>query len=97
MKCSQSALQTFSSEILALPAIPEIYPSAGIDLKKLGSAAEMCGIFFICPGIEIYSRFSLKNERTICRHELGAQPPTQLPSPDNSNPVFTLILSYLPV
>ena len=37
--------------------------SVGIDLKELrgrGSAAEM---FEILPGIEVYGRFSLKNER----------------------------------
>jgi len=35
--------------------------SVGIDLKKLGGQLPKCLKF--CPGIEVYGRFSLTNER----------------------------------
>jgi len=35
--------------------------SVGIDLKELGGQLPKCLKF--CPGIEVYGRFSLKNER----------------------------------
>ena len=47
----------------AHPALPPAgeADSVGIDLKELGGQLPKCLKF--CPGIEIWSRFSLKNER----------------------------------
>jgi len=41
---------------------PTVFISVGIDLKELGevSGRNVCKF---CPGIEVYGRFSLKNER----------------------------------
>ena len=40
---------------------PVAYFSVGTDLKELGGQLPKCLKF--CPGIEVYGRFSLKNER----------------------------------
>jgi len=62
-------------------------PSVGIDLWT-GGGGQLPKCVKFCPGIEVYGRFSLKNER-LYRHELGDSTPQPL---DNSNPASTHII-----
>ena len=55
---SQLTMSVFENTT-KMPLQPTI--SVGIDLKELGGQLPKCLKF--CPGIEVYDRFSLKNER----------------------------------
>jgi len=43
--------------------VQDISCSVGIDLKELGRGGQLPKCLKFCPGIEVFGRFSLKNER----------------------------------
>ena len=53
--------------------------SVGIDLKELGGG-QLPKCLKFCEGLKLKADFHSK--MSVCRQELGVQPPT----PDNSNP-----------
>jgi len=71
---------------------PEI--SVGISLKELGGGGQTSKCLKFCTGIEISSRFLLKNTG-VCRHELGGlNPPAWVEPPAIPNTAWNLSIYW---